>query len=84
MVAVDRGDLSVGSMSNIPHPSSHASNEDQIELFDIVPDRPLDSEWSTDWDTDPDGIAKWLGTQSDEQLRLLLETVSRNTGVKGI
>ncbi|MEI8293595.1 MAG: hypothetical protein WCG66_06305 [bacterium] len=53
-----------------PHPAA-----DQLEMFDIVPDRPLPVP-----ESDDESLARWLRDQSEEKLHELLEAVSKFNG----
>lgn len=53
-----------------PHPAAT-----QLEMFDIVPDRPLPAEASDDA-----SLAHWLREQSEEKLQELLEALSEFYG----
>jgi len=59
-------------MQNQIHPHPAAS---QLEMFDIVPDRPLPPAQSED-----ESLAEWLRDQSEEKLRELLEALSEFYG----
>jgi len=59
-------------MQNQIHPHPTAS---QLEMFDIVPDRPLPPVQSED-----ESLAQWLRDQSEEKLRELLEALSEFYG----
>jgi hypothetical protein len=59
-------------MQNQIHPHPAAS---QLEMFDIVPDRPLPPTQSED-----ESLAEWLRDQSEEKLRELLEAISEFYG----
>jgi hypothetical protein len=59
-------------MQNQIHPHPAAS---QLEMFDIVPDRPLPPVQSED-----ESLAQWLRDQSEEKLRELLEALSEFYG----
>jgi hypothetical protein len=51
---------------NNPHPAAS-----QLEMFDIVPDRPLPPV-----ESDQEYLARWLREQSEDKLRELLESLS--------
>ena len=53
-----------------PHPAAS-----QLEMFEIVPDRPLPPLLSDD-----ESLAHWLREQSEEKLRELLEALSEFYG----
>ena len=53
-----------------PHPA-----DAQLEMFDIVPDRPLPAARSDD-----ESLAHWLREQSEEKLRELVEALSEFHG----
>ena len=59
-------ELRLEPMQNQIHPHPAAS---QLEVFDIVPDRPLPPVKSDD-----ESLAHWLREQSEDKLRELLET----------
>ena len=59
-------------MQNEIHPHPAAT---QLEMFDIVPDRPLPPEQS-----DEEVLANWLREQSEDKLREILESVSKFQG----
>ena len=59
-------------MQNEIHPHPAAT---QLEMFDIVPDRPLPPEQS-----DEEVLAHWLREQSEDKLREILESVSKFQG----
>jgi len=53
-----------------PHPAAT-----QLEMFDIVPDRPIPAARNEDA-----SLAQWLREQSEEKLRELLEALSEFYG----
>lgn len=55
-------------MQNEIHPHPAAT---QLEMFDIVPDRPLPP-----LESDHECLARWLREQSEDKLRELLESLS--------
>ena len=59
-------------MQNEIHPHPAAS---QLEMFDIVPDRPLPPIQSDD-----ESLTQWLREQSQEKLRELLEALTECYG----
>ena len=59
-------------MQNEIHPHPAAT---QLEMFDIVPDRPLPPV-----ESDQEVLAHWLREQSEDKLRELLETISKFQG----
>jgi hypothetical protein len=68
-------------MRNDIHPPS---TEAQLELFPIIPDHPLPPLGGSTFRPaeEPDSLAAWLRTQSEDQLRTLLHTLSRNSGLR--
>jgi hypothetical protein len=54
---------------------------EQLELFDIVPDRPLPVPRLQD---DPDGELhmEWLRSQSEDSLRILLQILENTPGFR--
>ena len=54
---------------------------EQLELFDIVPDRPLPP---PDIDDDPDAEPhmEWLRRQSEDELRILLQILESTPGFR--
>ena len=64
--------LGLKPMQNEIHPHPAAS---QLEMFDIVPDRPLPPATSDD-----ESLALWLREQSEDKLRELLEALSEFYG----
>jgi len=65
-------ELRLESMQNQIHPHPAAS---ELEMFDIVPDRPLPPV-----ESDDESLAHWLRQQSEEKLRELLEALSEFYG----
>lgn len=61
--------------------------EEQLELFDIIPDRPLPRPLPTDgycsecMAGEVDTLAVWLRRQSEEQLNAIVESLARNSGI---
>jgi len=53
-----------------PHPAAT-----QLEMFNIVPDRPLPP-----MESDEEVLANWLREQSEDKLREILESVSKFQG----
>lgn len=72
MVQRARLELRLEPMQNQIHPHPAAS---QLEMFDIVPDRPLPPVQSEE-----ESLAQWLREQSEEKLRELLESLSEFYG----
>lgn len=64
--------LRLKPMQNQIHPHPAAS---ELEMFDIVPDRPLPP-----LESDDESLAHWLREQSEEKLRELLEALSEFYG----
>lgn len=64
-----------------------AAIDGQLELFDIVPDRPLPSPEPTGGECHEcmaggdDTLAGWLMRQSEEQLLAIVESLARNNGI---
>ena len=64
-----------------------ASTEEQLELFDIVPDRPLPCPEPTErychecMAGEDDTLASWLRRQSEEQLNAIVESLALNNGI---
>ena len=65
-------ELRLEPMQNQIHPHPAASH---LEMYDIVPDRPLPPVQSED-----ESLAEWLRDQSEEKLRELLEALSEFYG----
>jgi len=65
-------ELLLESMQNQIHPHPAAS---ELEMFDIVPDRPLPP-----MESDDESLTHWLRQQSEEKLRELLEALSEFYG----
>jgi hypothetical protein len=65
-------ELHLEPMQNQIHPHPAAS---ELEMFDIVPDRPLPPLESAD-----ESLAHWLREQSEDKLRELLESLSNFYG----
>ena len=59
-------------MQNEIHPHPAAA---QLEMFNIVPDRPLPP-----MESDHELLADWLREQSEDKLREILESVSKFHG----
>ena len=59
-------------MQNEIHPHPAAT---QLEMFNIVPDRPLPPV-----ESDHEVLAHWLREQSEDKLREILESVSKFQG----
>ncbi len=72
MVQKARLELSLEPMQNQIHPHPAAS---QLEMFDIVPDRPLPPVQSED-----ESVAQWLRDKSEEKVRELLKSLSEFYG----
>lgn len=64
-----------------------AASEEQLELFNIVPDRPLPTPEPTGgccagcMAGEDDTLAAWLRRQSEEQLNAIVESLARNNGI---
>lgn len=67
--------------------SSAAASVKQLELFEIVPDRPLPTPEPTGgccagcMTGEDDTLAAWLRRQSEEQLNTILESLAHNSGI---
>ncbi|MBU6182248.1 MAG: hypothetical protein KGR46_05485 [Verrucomicrobia bacterium] len=57
------------------------TTEEQLELFDIVPDRPLPSPNSAGAFRGEPHV-EWLRRQSEDQLRILLEILQHTPGFR--
>jgi hypothetical protein len=54
---------------------------EQLELFDIVPDRPLPPP-NLPWRGRTDPHLEWLRQQSEDQLRILVEILQNTPGFR--
>jgi len=66
---------------NQPTSIQDISAMEQLELFEIVPDRPLPR---TDLDDDPadEPHMEWLRRQSEDELRILLQILESTPGFR--